>query len=58
MIQYTDEQGVKLNGIKLEGFVARIFQHEADHLEGMVYLDRVEANRDIIAESEYMKLFS
>jgi peptide deformylase len=56
LIQYTDEQG-SLNEIRLDGFVARIFQHEADHLEGKVYLDRVEDNQDIIAESEYFKLF-
>ena len=57
IVNYTDEQG---NGIKtqLEGFVARVFQHEADHLEGKVYLDRVESSADIIAESEYLKLFS
>ena len=57
MVQYSDEQGV-FHEVKLEGFVARVFQHEADHLEGMVYLDRVVENADIIAENEYMKLFS
>ncbi len=41
----------------LQDFVARIFQHEYDHLDGKVYLDRVENNRDIVAESEYLKLF-
>jgi peptide deformylase len=41
---------------KLSGFVARVFQHEVDHLEGRVYLDRVENNEDIFAESEYVKL--
>ena len=40
----------------LEGFVARIFQHEYDHLDGLVYLDRVECNRDIISEVEFVKL--
>ena len=40
----------------LDGFVARIFQHEYDHLDGLVYLDRVESNRDIIAEVEFAKL--
>jgi peptide deformylase len=43
---------------KLEGFVARVFQHEFDHLEGKVYLDRVEDNRDIFAEIEYYKISS
>ncbi len=41
---------------QFDSFVARIFQHEYDHLEGKVYLDRVEDNQDIVAESEYFKL--
>jgi peptide deformylase len=37
----VDERGepVELTG---EGYVARCFQHEVDHLDGMVYLDRLE----------------
>lgn len=55
MIRYTDQQGEWLE-LRLDGFVARIFQHEYDHLEGRVYLDSVEDNRDIVSESEYLKL--
>lgn len=55
MIRYTDEEGHKTES-KLDGFVARVFQHEIDHLDGIVYLDRVENNRDIVSESEYLKL--
>ncbi len=55
MIRYTDQQGGSVES-KLSGFVARIFQHEFDHLEGKTYLDRVENNADIFAESEYVKL--
>ncbi|MGZ4992915.1 MAG: peptide deformylase [Methylobacter sp.] len=57
MIRYTDQQG-GLVETKLSGFVARIFQHEFDHLEGKTYLDRVENNEDIFAESEYFKLIN
>jgi peptide deformylase len=42
----------------LTGFVARVFQHEYDHLDGLVYLDRVADNRDIIAETEFAKLMT
>lgn len=42
--------------LQLENFVARVFQHEFDHLNGKVYLDRVENNREIISEPEYLKL--
>ena len=56
-INYTDQQGGFVE-TRLEGFVARVFQHEFDHLEGVVYLDRVKDNRDIFAESEYFKIGS
>ena len=55
LTNYTNQQG-DLVEVRLEGFVARVFQHEYDHLEGTVYLDRVEDNRDIFAESEYFKI--
>lgn len=54
-VSYCDNKGMK-HRIQLDDFVARVFQHEYDHLEGKVYLDRVEDNRDIIAESEFQKL--
>jgi len=54
-ISYTDQKGSSVE-TELSGFVARIFQHEFDHLEGKTYLDRVENNADIFAESEFLKL--
>jgi peptide deformylase len=36
-------------------FVARIFQHEDDHLRGIVFLERLESTRDVISEKEYQK---
>jgi peptide deformylase len=56
-VQFTDVEGNPVEQ-KLENFVARVFQHEADHLDGKVYLDRVESPADIISESEYFKLFN
>ncbi|MBI3291516.1 MAG: peptide deformylase, partial [Elusimicrobia bacterium] len=41
---------------RLTGFVSRIFQHEYDHINGRVFLDRVRTSRDLIAESEYWEL--
>ncbi len=54
-IEYTDVDGESVSQI-LDNFVARIFQHEYDHLDGLVYLDRLENNRDIVAETEFYKL--
>lgn len=54
-INYSDTKGKACESI-LEGFIARIFQHEYDHLNGLVFLDRVEDNQDIIAETEFQKI--
>jgi peptide deformylase len=56
-IHYVDQQGSPVE-TQLSGFVARIFQHEVDHLEGKTYLDRVENNADIFAESEFFELIN
>lgn len=53
-IKYLDENGNKKTQ-KFEGFIARIFQHEYDHLIGLVFIDRVETNKDIISEEMYFK---
>ncbi len=42
--------------LELTDFPARVFQHEYDHLAGLVYLDRVQTNQDIIADTEFFKL--
>lgn len=51
-IEYTNRDG-KLMRQELTDFVARIFQHELDHLNGMVFLDRLESVRDLITDQEY-----
>lgn len=54
-VEYQTKNGIKVNK-KYSSFLARIFQHEYDHLEGLVFLDRLESNKDIISEKEYQKL--
>ena len=39
-VEYTDLQGAKRN-LKTEGFEAIVIQHEIDHLDGKIFLDRV-----------------
>ena len=55
-VEYLDRQGDR-QVTKLTDFVARIFLHEYDHLEGKVFLDRVETNLDLVTEAEYQKLW-
>lgn len=52
-VEYTSREG-RLVRQTLTDFVARIFQHEFDHLNGMVFLDRLESVRDIITDQEYL----
>jgi peptide deformylase len=54
---YQSREG-KTVRLDLDGFIARIFQHEVDHLEGIVYLDRVENSADIFTEQEFLKQIS
>ena len=53
-VDFQSASGVECR-IQLDDFPARVFQHEFDHLQGLVYLDRVENNRDIISETEFFK---
>lgn len=52
-VSYTDRHG-KLQKQELTDFVARIFQHEYDHLDGVLFIDRVESYLNIITEETYM----
>ncbi len=53
-VDFQNAEGTKCV-LALEEFPARVFQHEYDHLQGLVYLDRVENNREIISEAEFLK---
>lgn len=53
-VEYNNRDG-KLHRQELTDFVARIFQHEYDHLEGIIFLDRVESSEDLIKEEEYQE---
>lgn len=56
-IEYGDRYG-NLHRQVFTDFVARIVQHEVDHLNGQVFIDRVETTRDLLTEQEYQKLLS
>ncbi|NDJ18977.1 peptide deformylase [Myxacorys almedinensis] len=56
-IEYCDRRG-HAHKTQLTDFVARIFQHEFDHFNGIVFLDRVENPQDVITEQEYQALFA
>ena len=53
-VRYQTVEGRRVER-EFSDFVARIFQHEDDHLHGIVFLDRLESPRDLISEREYQK---
>ncbi|MCM0593197.1 MAG: peptide deformylase [Gloeotrichia echinulata DVL01] len=53
-VEYTDRNG-NLQQQELTDFVGRIFQHEYDHLDGIVFVDRLENTLDMITEQEYQR---
>jgi peptide deformylase len=54
-VEFTGLDG-KAFRMEAKGFLARIFQHENDHLDGIFFIDRVKTTRDLISESEYQKM--
>jgi peptide deformylase len=44
--------------IAAEGLLARIFQHETDHLDGVLYIDRLDAEgrRDVLRQLRQIEL--
>jgi len=56
-VEYTDRQGC-IQQQEFTDFIARIFQHEYDHLNGIVFLDRVESTHELITDQEYLKLIA
>jgi peptide deformylase len=54
-VKYFTKHG-ELVHQELTDFVARIFQHELDHLDGILFPDRVPNPTELITEAEYLKL--
>jgi peptide deformylase len=55
-VSYKDENG-KLQTLKANGLLARVIQHEIDHLNGVMFVDRVE-NRLMLNQELTKKGFS
>ena len=50
--RYYDESG-ELHDEELSGFVAHVFQHETDHLNGILFVDRVKDTKTFMMADEY-----
>lgn len=53
-VDYTDRRGQPA-ALEAHGFLATVFQHEFDHLDGILYVDRIEDKSLFAFEEEYMQ---
>lgn len=53
-VDYFDFDG-RPHAIEAEGFLATVFQHELDHLQGVLYLDRVRDTRKLATIDDYLR---
>lgn len=51
-VRAQDRHGKKIK-LRLEGWTARIFQHEIDHLNGVLYIDRLTDPENFWTEKEF-----
>jgi peptide deformylase len=51
LMEGQNQNGKKLK-IKADGLLAHIFQHEVDHLDGVVYIDHARNIRDVSSSSK------
>ena len=56
-VSYQDLNGKK-HGLELKGFLATVFQHEFDHLDGKLYIDRMTDPTKLVFEEEYLRYLS
>ncbi|MFN2162091.1 MAG: peptide deformylase, partial [Candidatus Promineifilaceae bacterium] len=56
-VQALDRHG-KPQKLKLKGWTARIFQHEIDHLNGVLYIDLLTEPENFWTEAEFDALLA
>ncbi len=54
-VSFLDRNGVSQER-EFSGFISRVFQHEFDHLNGIMFIDRIKNTNEIFTEKEYNKL--
>lgn len=56
-VEYTDEQGLVHIEI-FTGLLAQIMQHEIDHLNGVLFVDKVKDTKTYMTNAEYKKMLA
>ncbi len=53
-VKALDDHGTQRD-LEFRGFSATVFQHEFDHLDGKLYIDRIQDSTKLVFESEYLR---
>lgn len=53
-VRYLTREGA-VREEEYAGFLARVFQHEFDHVRGVLFIDRVESTLELVTEKEYFR---
>ena len=53
-VRYLTRSG-EVREVEFAGFPARVFQHEFDHVSGVLFIDRVESTLEMVTEKEYLR---
>ena len=53
-IQASNENGEKFE-LETSGLLARIIQHEVDHLNGVCFIDKITDTKKLLGREEYIK---
>lgn len=56
-VRYLDRQG-NVREEEFADFPARVFQHEFDHIQGIVFIDRIETTLDLVTHKEYLRILN
>ncbi len=56
-VAYTLQDGTQVH-TRYDGFLARLFQHEYDHLHGLLFIDRVSSTDDIMTEKTWRQQYA
>ena len=56
-VSYTSTEG-KSEQLNLTGFWATVFQHEFDHLDGHLYIDRMQDSTRLVFEEEFTRYWT
>ena len=54
-VRAQDRNGRKIR-LRLSGWTARIFQHEIDHLNGVLYIDKLTAKENFWTDEEFQAM--